>query len=31
MNRVPKQLVDKFLKRNEVMRKAWEEKGYQID
>ena len=31
MNRVPKQLVDKFLKRNEAMRKAWEEKGYQID
>ena len=27
-NRVPKEVVDEYLKKNEVMRKAWEEAGY---
>lgn len=31
LNRVPKKVVDAFLKRNPVMRKAWEKKGYQLD
>ena len=30
LNRAPKKVVDAFLKRNAVMRKAWEEKGYVI-
>ncbi len=30
LNRVPKDVVDAFLLRNPVMRKAWEEKGYRI-
>lgn len=30
-NRVPKQVVDAYLKRNPVMLKAWQEKGYTID
>jgi len=30
-NRVPKKKVDRFLKRNPVMRKAWEEAGWQIE
>jgi hypothetical protein len=29
LNRVPKEVVDEYLKRNPVMRKAWEEKGWQ--
>lgn len=29
LNRVPKEVVDEFLKRNPVMRKAWEEKGWE--
>ena len=29
-NRVPKEVVDEYLKKNEVMRKAWEEAGYKI-
>ncbi len=31
LNRVPKNLRDEFLKRNEVMRNAWEQKGYKIN
>ena len=31
LNRVPKNIVDAYLKRNPVMKKAWEEKGYKID
>ena len=30
LNRVPKELVDEYLKKNEVMRKAWEKAGYKI-
>jgi len=30
LNRVPKQIVDEYLKRNPVMRKAWEENGWKI-
>ena len=30
LNRVPKEVVDEYLKRNPVMRKAWEENGWQI-
>lgn len=30
MNQVPKEVVDEYLKRNPVMRKAWEEHGWQI-
>jgi len=30
LNRVPKKTVDSFLKRNPIMRKAWEEAGWQI-
>ena len=29
-NRVPKEVVDEYLKKNEVMRKAWEEAGYKL-
>jgi hypothetical protein len=29
-SRVPKEVVDEYLKKNEVMRKAWEEAGYKI-
>ncbi len=31
LNRVPKNIVDDFLKRNSVMREAWEKSGYKID
>jgi hypothetical protein len=31
LNRVRKEVIDCFLKRNSIMRKAWEEKGYKID
>lgn len=31
LNRVPKDIVDEFLKNNPRMRKAWEESGYKID
>ena len=31
LNRVPKDVVDEYLKRNPVMRKAWEENGWKID
>jgi len=30
LNRVSKEVVDEYLKRNPVMRKAWEENGWQI-
>lgn len=30
LNRVPKKVVDAFLKRNPVMKEAWEKKGYVI-
>jgi hypothetical protein len=30
LNNVPKDVVDNYLKRNNVMRKAWEKKGYLI-
>ena len=30
MNTVPKAIIDEYLKRNDVMRKAWEESGWQI-
>ena len=30
LNRVPKEVVDEYLKRNPVMRKAWEENGWKI-
>ena len=30
LNRVPKKTVYEYLKHNDVMRKAWEEKGYKI-
>jgi hypothetical protein len=30
-NRVPKDVVDAFLRRNLVMRRAWEAKGYELD
>ncbi len=30
LNQVPKKLVDEYLKRNLVMRKVWEENGWQI-
>ncbi len=29
-NRVKKEVIDTFLKKNPVMRKAWEDKGYEI-
>ena len=31
LNRVKKEFVDEYLKRNPVMKEAWEKKGYQID
>jgi hypothetical protein len=31
LNGVPKNIVDEYLKHNPIMRKAWEEKGYNID
>lgn len=31
LNNVSKEVVDEYLKRNSVMRKAWEEQGYLID
>jgi len=30
LNQVPKEVVDEYLKRNPIMRKAWEEDGWQI-
>ena len=30
LNHVPKEVIDEYLKRNPVMRKAWEEYGWQI-
>jgi len=30
LNSVPKPIVDECLRRNPVMRKAWEEQGYQL-
>ena len=29
-NGVPKEIVDAYLRRNPVMRRAWEESGYQL-
>lgn len=29
-NRVPRELVDEYLRRNQVMRKAWERAGYKL-
>ncbi len=31
LNRVPKSIRNEFIKRNPIIRKAWEEKGYKID
>jgi len=31
LNRVPKPIVDRYLRKNEVMRKAWEDSGYELD
>ena len=31
LNRVPKSIRDEFIKRNPIIRKAWEEKGYKFD
>lgn len=31
LNRVPKSLVDAYLRRNRVMREAWEASGYKLD
>lgn len=31
LSRVSKEVMDKYLQKNEVMRKAWEEAGYQLD
>lgn len=31
LNRVPKEIVNEYLKHNDVMREAWERKGYKID
>lgn len=30
LNRVPKEVVDTFLKQNPVMRRAWEKAGYKL-
>jgi hypothetical protein len=30
MNTVPKTVIDEYLKKNDVMRKAWEESGWSI-
>ena len=31
LNSVPKGVINEYLKRNEIMKKAWEESGWQID
>lgn len=31
LNKVPKELVDAYLKRNPIMREAWETSGYRLD
>jgi hypothetical protein len=31
LNTVPKEVVDNYLERNRVMKKAWEETGYELD
>ncbi len=31
LNTVPKPVIDEYLKKNDVMRKAWEKSGWQID
>ncbi|MCD4751675.1 MAG: hypothetical protein K8R40_01255 [Anaerolineaceae bacterium] len=31
LNRVPKAIVDRYLRKNEVMRTAWEDSGYELD
>lgn len=31
LNKVPKELVDAYLKKNPIMREAWEAAGYQLD
>ncbi|MFX0095154.1 MAG: hypothetical protein ACFFBD_25695, partial [Candidatus Hodarchaeota archaeon] len=31
LNKVPKEIVDAYLKRNPVMKEAWEASGYKID
>jgi hypothetical protein len=31
LNKVPKELVDAYLKRNPIMKEAWEASGYQLD
>ena len=31
LNSVPKSVIDEYLKKNDVMRKAWQESGWQID
>jgi hypothetical protein len=31
LNTVPKPVIDEYLRKNEVMRKAWEESGWQIE
>ena len=31
LNTVPKPVIDEYLKKNDVMRKAWQESGWQID
>jgi len=30
LNRVPKEVIDEYLKRNPIMKKAWEENGWQM-
>lgn len=31
LNKVPKPVIDEYLRKNDVMRKAWEKSGWQID
>jgi hypothetical protein len=31
LNTVAKPVIDEYLKKNDVMRKAWEESGWQLD
>ena len=31
LNRVPKKMIDDYLRHNEVMREAWEAKGYELE
>jgi hypothetical protein len=31
LNRVPKEVVDDFLNRNPIMKKAWEKAGYRLN